>query len=274
VINKPFTNRKAISTHGKKFPGVYILTDLVTGAVYVGGSVNLYSRVTSYFMPSIVSSGERRVYRYFLKYGYDNLQLTLHILPVGSSVTQIIQLEQFYIDTLLPSLNVDPVAGGMEGFHAPMSQDKRDKLQLERGSVVYLYDTLLGALVFIFASKTSLYSSINIHHLTLNKCLLLGVKYLDRFRFSCSIIAEFAKDMVLSLKDVNILLTECRDKYVRFQPARKRIRVDNVLHPNLSGEFDGINEFANSIKGDRGSIRSHIDKGTLYRKQWKISLID
>lgn len=267
VIADPFNNRKSIATHGKKLPGVYVLTNTVSRASYVGGSVNLYARVTSYFMPSIISSGERRIYRYLLKEGYANLQLTLHILPVGSTVTQITELEQFYINTLLPTLNVDPVAGGLNGFHEPMSQEQRDKLRKERGLVIYLYDTLLHSLVFVFESKTTLYSSINMHHKTLNKCLLLGIKYLNRFIFSYHILTEFAKDMLLSLQDVNILLAESRDKHVLLQPARKPIRVDNVLHPDLSREYDGINEFAKAIGGDRSTIRTHIDKGTLYRKQ-------
>jgi hypothetical protein len=115
----------------------------------VGGAINLYSRVTSYFMPSIVSAGERRVYRYFLKYGYDNVQLTLYILPNSSTPTQVTQLEQYYIDKLLPDLNVDPVAGGLEGYHEPMSHEARAKLRAERGLVVYMYDTLFGGLVYI-----------------------------------------------------------------------------------------------------------------------------
>ncbi|KAH8930373.1 hypothetical protein BT69DRAFT_1184935, partial [Atractiella rhizophila] len=100
IIDKPYYNRKVIIQHGKGMSGVYVFTDRVTGAIYVGGATNLYYRVSSYFMPSIIGSGKRRVYRYFKKYGYNNLELTLHILPVGSTPTQVTQLEQFYIDIL------------------------------------------------------------------------------------------------------------------------------------------------------------------------------
>lgn len=68
-ISNPFFDPKSIATHGKKQPSVYIFKDLVTGAAYVGGAVNLYARVTSYFMPSIIAKGERRVYRYLKQYG-------------------------------------------------------------------------------------------------------------------------------------------------------------------------------------------------------------
>ena len=273
TIADPFNNRKDIILHGKKIPGVYVLTDLITGATYVGGAVNLYARVTSYFMPSIIAIGGRRVYRYFKEYGYSNLQLTLHTLPAGSNATQITELEQYYIDTLLPDLNVDPVAGGLNGFHGPMSQEHRDKLRKERGFVVYVYDTLMGGLVHIFLSKTLIYDSLSIHHETLNKCLSSGVKYLDRFIFSYTVIQEYAKDMVLSVLDLNILLTEVKSQYKILQPARRPILAKNVLHPELSAHYDGINEFAKAIKGDRSTIRTHIYKGTLYRKQWKVTTI-
>jgi hypothetical protein len=240
----------------------------------VGGAVNLYARVTSYFMPSIIAEGGRRVYRYFSKYGYDNFQLTLHILPTGSTTTQITELEQYYIDTLLPDLNVDPVAGGLDGFHGPMSQEQRDKLRKERGLIVYVYDTLLGGLVHVFLSKTLLYANLSIHHTTLNKCLDSGAKYLDRFMFSYTVIQEYAKDMVLSIMDLNSLLTEVKSQYKILQSSRRPILAENVLHPELSCQHEGINEFAKAIKGDRGTIRSHIDKGTLYRNQWKISTIN
>lgn len=255
-------------------PGVYVLKDLVTGATYVGGAINLYARVTSYFMPSIISAGGRRVYRYFSKYGYDNLQLTLHILPIGSTAAQVTELEHYYINTLLPDLNVDPVAGGLDGYHEPMSQEARDKLRAERGLIVYMYDTLLGGLIYIFDSKTLLYSSITIHHNTLNKCLNTGALFLDRFAFSYKTLSEYAKDMILSLQDLNHLLSEVKSEYKSPQPASKPILAENLLNPKLTRQYNSIHDFAKAINGDRSSIRSHIDKGTVYRKQWKITTIE
>jgi hypothetical protein len=225
-------------------------------------------------MPSIIGSGKRRVYRYFKKYGYNNLELTLHILPVGSTPTQVTQLEQFYIDILQPNLNVDPVAGGMEGYHEPMSQEARAKLRAERGLVVYLYDTLARGLLYIFESKTLLYSAISIHHKTLNKCLDSGILFLDRFIFSYSVLSQFAKDMVLSLHDLNLLLLEVKSNSKLKHPASKPILAENILHRNLTQQYNSINEFAKAIHGDQSTIRSHMNKNTLYRKQWKITTIE
>ena len=274
IIDKPYSNSKEIIKHGKGKPGVYVFIDLVTGAKYVGGAINLYSRVCSYFMPSIVNPGGRRVYRYFKKYGYDNLQVILHILPVGSPGSQITELEQYYIDILVPDLNVDPIAGGREGYHGPMSQEAREKLRAERGLVVYIYDTLSRVLLYIFESKTVLYSGISIHHKTLNKCLVSGVLFLNRFIFSYKVLSDFATDKLISLNDLNLLLIKSRSYYIPVWPANKPILAENIIDSNLTKKYNGINEFAKAIGGDRSTIRGHINKDTLYRKQWKITTIE
>lgn len=74
--------------------------------MYVGSSISLYSRVTSYFMPSILEKADRRVLRYFRKYGFVDITLTLHILR-PEYCHESLELEQYFIDTLDPNLNVD-----------------------------------------------------------------------------------------------------------------------------------------------------------------------
>ena len=60
---------------------------------YVGSSINLYSRVCSYFMTSILSKADRKVIRYFNKYLFSNVKLTLFILESNSTWEQVIKLE-------------------------------------------------------------------------------------------------------------------------------------------------------------------------------------
>jgi hypothetical protein len=50
VIKDPFNNRKDIAKVAKKTVGVYIF-QAFNGVCYVGSSISLYARVTSYFMP-------------------------------------------------------------------------------------------------------------------------------------------------------------------------------------------------------------------------------
>lgn len=210
-IPRAYFNRNQISTYGKGIPGVYVFKDSVTGAMYVGAATNLYTRTYAYFMPSIINGENRRVYRYFRAYGYETVDLTLFTLPVGTSVTEIVELEQYFIDVLKPDLNVDLVAGGMNGTHEPMSTEMRIKLRLAadqrsaRGASFYLYDNLIGALVFVFDSKQQAYDEINIHHNTLNDCLSSVTEgksprlYLDRFVFSSDKLSIYTKEAILPL---------------------------------------------------------------------------
>jgi len=68
VINDPFNNRDAIKQDGLGKSGVYIFehspnrwASSSTSDMYIGRSINLYSRVCSYFMPSILQTGVRKV---------------------------------------------------------------------------------------------------------------------------------------------------------------------------------------------------------------------
>lgn len=101
VIKDPFNNRDRIAAIAKKAVGVYIFTT-ENGACYIGSSISLYARVISYFMPSILKKGDRQVFRYFHKYGFTNITLTLLILDPNSTSDMAVQLEQYCIDTLLP----------------------------------------------------------------------------------------------------------------------------------------------------------------------------
>ena len=125
-------------------------------------SINLYSRVCSYFTPSILNKADRKVLRYFKANGFKNVKLTLLILNSDATWEQAIELEQYYIDILSPKLNVDIVAGGYNGYHTPMSEEAKDRLRKLRGTPIYLYDTFTTSLIFISDSKQWLYDNIKI----------------------------------------------------------------------------------------------------------------
>lgn len=119
TVTNPFHNRRDIATVAKNKAGVYIFTTK-EGNCYVGSSISLYSRVISYFMPSVLSKADRKVLRYFHEHGFTTTTLTLHVLNTTSVMTSL-ELEQYFIDTLRPSLNVDLIANST-GYHEPMSQ--------------------------------------------------------------------------------------------------------------------------------------------------------
>lgn len=61
-------------------------------------------------MPSILKTKARRVLRYLNKHGFSNIKLTIYIMKDNSSLEQVVELEQHFIDSLKPNLNVDLVA--------------------------------------------------------------------------------------------------------------------------------------------------------------------
>nr|GEY62331.1 hypothetical protein [Tanacetum cinerariifolium] len=99
----------------------------------------------------------------------------------NSSLEQVVELEQHFIDNLKPNLNVDLVANG-SGHHEPMSQEMREKLRKQRGTPVYMYTVKDLVLLYAFDSKQQAYDLINIHHNTLNDCLNLAKSILAEFK--------------------------------------------------------------------------------------------
>lgn len=100
--------------------------------MYVGHSINLYNRISSYFMPSILKTKARRVLRYLNKYGFSSIKLTIYIMSENSSLEEVVGLEQHFIDTLKPNLNVDLVASssGSEEIITPLAIYTSDEKEL------------------------------------------------------------------------------------------------------------------------------------------------
>lgn len=227
-------------------------------------------------MPSILSKADRRVLRYFNKYGFKDVNLSLYILEDSASIKDVLNLEKYYIDSYPKEnlLNIESIPGS--GFHLPMSEEARNKLRKLRvrsRQVFYVYDTNTKTLIFIFDSKQFAYDNINIDHRTLNNCLYEGNLYLNRFMFSLEPIKEFAYEALISLNELKILIKEQRYTQKSIQSSSKKIFVENISNPSLNREFDSISQFANYVKGDRGTIRIYINQTKLYRGKWKISLI-
>jgi len=281
VILDPYNNRDKIAEIAKKAKGVYIFKTLDSNLSYIGSSINLYNRVCSYFMPSILANADRRVLRYFRKHGFNNVKLTLYILSNKHIAENVIELEQYFINKYREDknllLNVDFVAGGILGTHTPMSLEVREKLRILRGITFFVYDTVTHSLIFKFKSKQSAYDNIHIDHKILNNCLDNGELYLDRFMFSIEPIYEFTFESLITLDELIKLIREKQLQNRSIQIKSKKILAENIKYPKLSNRFNSISSFAKVIKGDRTTIRLYLydekRKNKLYRKQWRLTEI-
>lgn len=273
VINNPYCNRKYIAKISKKEKGVYIFEIEKTKLVYIGSSINLYNRICSYFMPSILANADRRVLRYFRKYGFKDVKLLIYILPNYVTLKEVIQLEQHFINeyrTRYTLLNVDLVAGGIEGTHTAMSLEARNRLRRMKGTAFFVYDIYTHSLIFIFESKEQAYRNIHINHTTLTDCLYNGSKYLNRFLFSMDIISELPFISLISIEELKSLIMKKQLEHKSIQSKSVKIFAKNVINPKLSKEYNSINSFVKAVKGDRQTIRLYLEeshKNKLYRKQ-------
>jgi hypothetical protein len=273
-INNPYNNRDLILKITKGEKGVYIF-ETNHGHKYVGHSINLYNRISSYFMESILKTKARKVLRYFNKHGFDNVKLTVYIMKAEANLNEVVILEQYFIDKLKPNLNVDLVASS-SGYHEPMSIVAREKLRKDRGTPVYLYSTETLKLLYIFGSKQHMYNSINIHHNTLSDCLDSGKAYLDFFFISLDFLTESTDtNNLLTLDETIELVKEKRSKYTVVHPKARMILAEFKNDPRNNLKFLSLNSLANHLKGDRHTIRQYLEgkKSNCYRGVWKFSYI-
>jgi hypothetical protein len=257
IVNDPFNNRDILAKVAKKQRGVYLFESLDSEHKYVGHSINLYNRISSYFYPSILKTKARIVLRYFNKHGFNNMKLTIYILDENSSLEEVVGLEQYLIDSLNPNLNVDLIASS-SGYHEPMAREIREKLRKERGIPVYIYKADDFTLLYKFDSKQHMYDSISIHHKTLNDCLNLGVLYLDTFFFSLDLIEESTKINMHTLDDIIKLVNDKRDVYNVKHPAAKAILAEFKDDARKNLIFSSLNSLAKHLKGDRQIIREYL----------------
>ncbi len=244
----------------------------------VGSSVSLFSRVTSYFYPSILKSGTRPVLKYFNKFGFKDVTLTLHIMSPTSTIQDILELEQHFLDIYFNdtlNLNSDNIASG-SGKNYPMSEEAKERLRKERGIAIFMYDMFNATFLISFDSKTFTQLQLNMDHRTLNDCLKNGNLFLDRFLFSLEPIIEMhtASELPISIDIVKVLINSLRTKHkVVNQPASKSFTAFNIKDPlsPLCGTYNSINEFAKAVNGDRSTIRDYLNGkkpvGSLYKNQ-------
>lgn len=272
IIRDPFNNRSEIARHGNRLPGVYMFQDNITKAMFVGGAVNLYSRSSLYLFPSVICAGDGRIYNYFQQYGYENLTLIFFILPPCTTMIEIIQLEQFIIENLEPEMNI--IGKGMSHLDTSILECIDKTSDKKRGLGYYIFDSITMGLLYHFDSIQHSCDKLNMHRKMVNTCIKSGDKFIGRFIFSTEYLKEFSNDYTLSLMDLQLLFEEVRINHKPIEVAAKELSAENVLHPNLSKNYESIGEFARSVKGDSEIIRKYVNgvKPGLYRKQWRLRL--
>jgi len=133
----PHKERKIIINENKEQSGVYRWVHIESEKSYIGSSSKLNDRFKRYFSRSYLSNKKRGasiICKALLKYGYAGFRL--EILEYCSS-TEVLNREQFYLDSYKPEYNILKTAGSILGYkHSEaslklMSKASKDRNQLE-----------------------------------------------------------------------------------------------------------------------------------------------
>jgi len=90
-------DRKKINKLTKGRAGVYVWVNSFNNKHYVGSSSKISTRISMYYMPSIISRAmcfpcnSEPIETAFFKYGMINLTLTLYLLPVWCGLRPLIK---------------------------------------------------------------------------------------------------------------------------------------------------------------------------------------
>lgn len=110
VYEDAYSMKKAILKENKGKAGIYMLTNKLTGDIYVGQSKDLCKRFMKYFNLSYINSRKELIIsRALIKYRYVNFSVT--ILEYCEECDLDVK-EQYYFDTLNPQYNIQKIAGG------------------------------------------------------------------------------------------------------------------------------------------------------------------
>ena len=140
------TQKESILNDNKSKSGIYCWTHIESGKRYVGSSVDLYRRFMQYYNIKYIIRANKSsmICRALLKYGYSNFKLEI-LEYCEPSV--LIEIEQYYIDTLNPEYNILKVAGSLFGYkHTIESLQKMSEIAKNRSeeTIAKLREAALG----------------------------------------------------------------------------------------------------------------------------------
>jgi len=196
VIFDAFNNRKNVIALAKNASGVYIFSTS-NGGLYVGSSIELYSRVSHYFRPSVIAKANRHILHHFKKHGLNNITLTLLIFEEEATIEMVRTLEQYFIDTLRPDLNETSTVLG-PGLPSKLSRK------------VYVYDNKTLTLVHISKSLLYLENNLSMCRDTIIKCANSNLLFLNRFLFSFDPILSGYVESLLTIAELTNIIDEER----------------------------------------------------------------
>jgi group I intron endonuclease len=164
VYEDVLINKKQILQDNKQKCGIHKWINKINGKSYVGSSVNLSSRLSSYlsknYLTKRASIYNSKIYNALLAYGYNSFRLEILEYCDRSNV---IKVEQDYIDKLKPEYNILTKAGSSLNFkHSKETLDKFKSRTLSLEALASLKKAKIGATLSPLAKANQLLATSHI----------------------------------------------------------------------------------------------------------------
>lgn len=127
------TDKTKILYENKGKTAIYKWTHIESGNFYIGSSIDLSRRLRTYYSKNFINRVKKNSYIYnaLKSLGYSAFSLTiLEYINIQDMTKEearklILEREQYYIDTLKPKYNINPIAGSSLGYkHLEETLDK------------------------------------------------------------------------------------------------------------------------------------------------------
>jgi len=138
-----------------------------------------------------------------------------------------------------------------------------------------IYNADCTQLLFVFLSRTQLFSMLHIGRTTLNAFLNTGEVYIGHFVFTDDIIEGTDNTNALSMDEfVALFLSKYRsfkDQHGGFASNARSILITHISDPSQSFTLSSIRATARHFSVDKEIIRSHLKSGKVFRGCWVLT---
>lgn len=140
--------------------GIYQIRSKLNGKIYIGSAINIKNRWNGHLLAFKRNRNSRYLQNHVNKYGIDDLQFSIIEFCAKKD---LIEREQYYIDTMHPEFNLSPTAGNSLGVK--FSEKTKKKISIsQKGKVITLEQrerisqTLKGNIPWNKGKKTGMVS--------------------------------------------------------------------------------------------------------------------
>ena len=232
--------------------GIYMLTNKLTGDIYVGQSSDISNRFKNYFNLSYLKSKKGLIIsRALIKYGYSNFSL---IILEYCNKSDLSKREQYYFDKLEPQYNILKIAGSSKGFnHSDETKAKISK-------------ALKGIYI---GEKSALFGSLK----TEETKQLMSLKKAGE---NNPLYGKFHKEETKNLMKQKALGRKHSDE-TKLKMSAKKGNPVNIYEKCSSEEFKLIGSFISARRAGKflemsgSTVIKYMNSGAIYKHRYKFS---